>query len=48
MVRAKRFLVPKKNKAKQKDYALVAKQMREKREYLKKTGKLKEEPKRRW
>jgi ribosomal protein S21 len=47
-VRQRQYLKPKKNKNKQKKYALVSMKMREKKEYLKKTGKLKEETKNRW
>ena len=47
-VRSNQYLAPKKNKAKQKEYALVSKGLREKKEYLRKTGKLKEEPKNKW
>ena len=47
-VRQRQHLAPKKSKNKQKKYALVSKQMREKKEYMKKTGKLKEETKNRW
>ena len=39
---------PKINKAKQKKRALVGKKLYSEREYLKKIGKLKEEPKKRW
>ena len=42
-VRQRQHLAPKKNKTKQKEYALVSKKLREKREYLRKTGKLKDE-----
>ena len=45
-VRQKRFLISKKNKTKQKEYALVSMKMRNKKEFLKKIGKIKEEPKR--
>jgi len=47
-VRSKQYMEPKKNKNKQKEYALISKGLREKREYLKKTGKLKEEPRNKW
>jgi len=47
-IRHKRYFVAKKNKTKQKEYALVSMKMRENKEYLKKIGKLKEEPRRRW
>jgi len=48
LVRSQRFFVQDKNSNKQKEYALVSKKMRENKEYLKKIGKLKDEPKRRW
>ena len=47
-VRKRKFLNPKKNKLQQKEYALVSKKLRENKEYLRKIGKLKEEPRRRW
>jgi len=47
-VRSRKFLSKKKNKSKQKASALMGKQLREKRNYLEKTGKLKEEPRKRW
>jgi len=48
-VRQRQFLNPGKNKSQQKEYALVSKKMREKKEYLRKIGKLPEEPpRRRW
>ncbi|PLX21588.1 hypothetical protein C0584_02135 [Candidatus Parcubacteria bacterium] len=47
-VRSRKFVQPKKNKNKQKEYALVSMKLREKTEYLRKTGKLKEETRRRW
>ena len=47
-VRKKQYLTPKKNKFKQKEYALVSRSLREKRDYLRKTGKLKEEPRNKW
>ena len=47
-VRSRQYLQQKKNKNKQKNYALIAKDMREKREYLRKIGKLKDEPRSRW
>lgn len=47
-VRNRRFLQQKKNKNEQKSYALVSKKMREKRDYLRKIGKLKDEPRSRW
>ncbi len=39
---------PRINKTQQKKRALVGMQLKSKREYLKKIGKLKEEPKKRW
>lgn len=39
----KRYLNPKKNKRQRKQQALVGKQIREKKEYLKKIGKLPED-----
>ena len=47
-VRQRKFLTQKKNKQQQKEYALVSKKLRKKKEYLRKIGKLKEEPRRRW
>jgi len=47
-VRGRRFLQPKKNKSKQKESALMGRKIKEKNEYLRKIGKLKEEPRRRW
>ena len=47
-VRSRQFLVPKKNKNRQKKYALVSLKMREKKEYLRKIGKLKEETRTKW
>jgi ribosomal protein S21 len=41
-------LTPKKNKNQQKKSALVGRKLRIKNEYLRKIGKLKEEPKKRW
>ncbi|PIP33927.1 30S ribosomal protein S21 [Candidatus Falkowbacteria bacterium CG_4_10_14_0_2_um_filter_48_10] len=46
--RSRKFRTRGKNKAKQKEYALVSLKMRSKKEYLRKIGKLKEEPTRRW
>ncbi|RLC38971.1 hypothetical protein DRH27_00920 [Candidatus Falkowbacteria bacterium] len=46
--RNRKYLKAKKNKAGQKEYALASKKIREKNEYLRKTGKLKEEPRNRW
>jgi len=48
LVRSQRFFAQDRNKNEQKEYALVSKKLRENKEYLKKTGKLKDEPKRRW
>lgn len=47
-VRRKKYLLPKKTKSQQKEYALVSMKLRAKKEYLKKIGKFKEEPKDRW
>jgi ribosomal protein S21 len=47
-VRQRQYQKKDKNKNQQKKYALVSRQLREKKEYLKKTGKLKEESKNRW
>ncbi|MEA3398322.1 MAG: 30S ribosomal protein S21 [Patescibacteria group bacterium] len=47
-IRQKRYLQSKKNKNKQKEYALASMKIRRNNEYLKKTGKLKEKPRRRW
>ncbi len=47
-VRSRRYIQPKSNKSKQKRSALMGKKIKEKNEYLKKIGKLKEEPRRRW
>lgn len=47
-VRDRKFLTPKKNKAKQKISALYGIKLQEKNEYLKKTGKLKEDTRNKW
>jgi ribosomal protein S21 len=47
-VRQRKYTSPKLNKAAQKQRALVGKKIRTEKEYLKKTGKLKEEPRRKW
>jgi ribosomal protein S21 len=47
-VRRNRYRVELKSKSKQKEYALNSMKMREKTDYLKKIGKLKEETRRRW
>jgi ribosomal protein S21 len=47
-VRQRQYQKKDKNKNQQKKYALVSRQLREKKEYLKKTGKIKEESKNRW
>jgi ribosomal protein S21 len=47
-VRQRQFLSPKLNKTAQKRRALVGRKIRAEKEYLRKTGKLVEEPKRRW
>lgn len=44
--RQMQYQQPKKSKSRQKKSALIGRKLREKREYLKKIGKLKEEPKR--
>ena len=46
--RGAQYLTPKKNKSQQKKYALVSMKIREKNEYLKKIGKIKEEPNKKW
>ncbi len=46
--RERMFNYPKRTKRKQKEYALVSKKLREKKEYLKKIGKLKDEQIRKW
>jgi ribosomal protein S21 len=47
-IRQNKYLRPKMNKSKQKDYALTSMKLREKKEYLKKIGRIKEETKGRW
>jgi ribosomal protein S21 len=47
-VRQNKYRKSKINKAKQKDRALTSMKLREKKEYLKKIGRLKEETKGRW
>lgn len=47
-VRANKYHKKKKNKAEQKEYALVSKKLREKKAYLIKIGKIKEDAGRRW
>lgn len=47
-VRQRQFLVPKKSKIEQKEYALVSMKLRAKREYLRKIGKLKDELQKKW
>ncbi len=47
-VRSRRFMQPKPNKNKQKERALSINEIRDKNDYLRKIGKLKDEPKRRW
>ena len=44
----KQFVKPKKSKTTKKRSALVSLQLRSKKEWLRKTGKLEEEPRRRW
>lgn len=46
--RQRQHLVPKRSKNLQKKRALVGQKLKSKREYLRKTGKLIEEPRRRW
>lgn len=48
LARSKKYFSSKKNKNQQKEYALVSRKLREKKEYLRKTGKLVEEVKKRW
>lgn len=47
-VRGRQFHSKEKNKNKQKEYALMSLKMRSKKEYLRKTGKLKEETRTKW
>lgn len=47
VAREKKVLNPKKNKRKQKEYALTSLRMRSEKEYLRKTGKLSDEKKNR-
>lgn len=47
-VRSRKYVTKEKNKNKQKMSALFGLKLKEKNEYLKKIGKLKDEPKRRW
>jgi ribosomal protein S21 len=47
-VRQNKYHKDKMSKNKQKDYALTSMKMRDKKEYLKKIGRLKEENKRSW
>lgn len=47
-VRQRQHVQQKKNKNKQKKYALMSLKMRSKKEYLRKTGKLKEETRNKW
>ena len=47
-VRSRKYVSKDKNKNKQKISALFGIKLKEKNEYLKKIGKLKDEPKRRW
>ena len=44
----RQFIKPKKNKTAKKTSALVSLKLRSKKEWLRKTGKLEEEPRRRW
>ena len=48
IVRAKKYLSKKDNKSKQKKRAIVGKKIKEKNEYLKKIGKIKEDLKKKW
>jgi len=48
VVRKTKYLKPKKSKSEKKKSVLIGKKLHSKREYLKKTGKLKEEPRKRW
>jgi len=47
-VRRRKFLAAPRSKSKQKEYTLTSMKMREKREYLRKIGKLKEEAGNKW
>jgi len=47
-VRKKHYRQPEKTKRQQKIYALTSLKMREEKEYLRKIGKLKEEPRKKW
>jgi ribosomal protein S21 len=47
-VRARQYVTQKRNKAAQKKRALVGRKLFTEREYLRKTGKLKEDEKRKW
>jgi ribosomal protein S21 len=47
-VRQRKFHQNKKNKFQQKEYALTSMKMRDKKQYLRKIGKLKDEPRRHW
>lgn len=47
-VRSRKYLQKKRNKRQQKDLALHSRKVREKIDYLKKIGKIKDEPKGRW
>ena len=47
-VRARKYLQPKKTKVQQKQSALIGRKLREKSDYLRKIGKLKEETRGRW
>ncbi len=48
LARQVQYLRPKKSREEQKKSALIGKKYREKKEYLRKIGKLKEEDTRRW
>lgn len=47
-VRQRQHVQQKKNKNEQKEYALMSLKMRGKKDYLRKTGKLKEETRKKW
>jgi ribosomal protein S21 len=48
LVRSKKYTQPKKNKAMLKQIALVGMKLREKNDYLRKIGKIKDEPRNKW
>lgn len=47
-VRSRQYLQSKRNKNKQKEYALNSRALREKKDYLRKIGKLKDEVRSKW